>query len=304
MQSLIASFLLERQANGCTPQTLQWHRDSLSLFVAWLESQDCPNDPNAWTPTLLRQYVVHVQGRMRKDGKPLAGSTVTSYVQSVLAFVRWLVAEELIDRDITKNVRKPPPPHVEKQPLTDDELRSLLVAAKASTHPLRDYAILCLLIDTGLRAAELTSLTLACVSFEQQLILVRNGKGRKDRAVPFSLTTGKAVRAYLHKERSPERQTDLLFITDDGQALAIRSLHSLIRRLACVAGVDRAHPHLFRHTFAVHFLRNGGDSLMLQRLLGHSSLTMTNHYVTMQTGDLVQGHLTASPLTSLTKTRR
>lgn len=133
---------------------------------------------------------------------------------------------------------------------------------------------------------------------DQYLLLVRSGKGRKDRAVPFSVVTAKAIRRYVLKSR-PNAASPHLFISKRGTALRPNSLLQLIERIAAAANVDHAHPHKFRHTFAVNYLRNGGDPLTLQRLMGHSTLAMTNEYVNLVTGDLLRGHQTASPLSGL-----
>jgi site-specific recombinase XerD len=301
MEELISAFLMERRASGSTPKTIGWHRDSLRQFARWVEECGYSTDPHDWSSTLIREYIVSVQSKTRADGQPLSGSTVTSYVQSLLAWCRWLYAEEIIDKDITRNVKKPVAPQVEKQPLTKTEITRLLRSARQSDNPLRDYAMLCIMIDSGLRATELLTLDVDSVSFEQMLLFVKNGKGRKDRVTPFSLQTAKAIRAYLLKERPKHAPICTLFVSAEGAALKVRSLHSIVRRIATRARVERAHPHLFRHSFAMHFLANGGDSLVLQRILGHTSLTMTNRYVNMSSHDLSARYSDASPLMNVTR---
>lgn len=298
LSSLIHSFLVERRASGFTAKTVAWHEASLTLFRLWVEETGNPTDPTRWTPTLLREYIIHLQSRTSKTGTPLSPSSVTSYTSSTLAFVRWLFHEEFIDKDIAAKVRKPRAPQEQKQPYSDADLKRLLEAAKQSKQGLRDYAMLCVLLDCGLRAAELTNLRTGDCLSDQNLLLVRFGKGGKDRAVPYSYETGKAIRRYLLRGRRAS-DSDYLFLSEKGGRLMPNSLLQLIGRVAGSAGVDGANVHRFRRSFAVGFIRNGGDSLILQRLMGHSTLQMVNTYVALANEDLLRSHHTASPLMNL-----
>jgi site-specific recombinase XerD len=299
MRQLISAFLLDRQAEGCTANTLAWHESSLTLFRQWVEQEGHPTDPTAWTPTLLRAFIVDLQSRTSKRGKPLSGASINSYVGSLLAFVRWLHQEDFIEDDLASRVKKPKKPQVQKHPYSDDELIRLLDAAKQTAHGLRDYAMLCILLDCGLRASELTNLTLDAVIPAQHLLYVRYGKGQKDRVVPFSPDTARALNRYLLRARHGD--SPFVFLSDRGSCLTPNSLRQLIGRIAKSANVEGANVHRFRRSFAVSFLRNGGDSLILQRLLGHTSLTMVNVYVTLATDDLEKSHQAASPMRHLRK---
>lgn len=284
MNTHVRAFLLSRQADGCAPSTIEWHTMSLRTFERWLSAEQKPTDPQEWSPTLLREYVVHLQG------SALASATVTNKVQSLLAFTRWLHLEGFTDTNVGERIKKPKPLYQQKQPFTADELRRLLKVAKSNP---RDHALLCLLIDCGLRANEVCTLLRADVILPQGLLKV-TGKGNKQRVVPFSIHSGKVLSKWLARPS----ESEYVFPTENG-CLVPRSLHSLIRRIATKAGVEDAHPHRFRHTFAVSYLRNQGDPLTLQRLLGHTSMTMTQHYVNMNTADLSERHAIASPLTHL-----
>jgi site-specific recombinase XerD len=253
-----------------------------------------PHDPEQWTPALLRDYVVHLI-----DGTTLAPASVTSKVQSLLAFTRWLHVEGYTSSNVGERVKKPPLPQVQKTPFSDDELRALLAAAKASSP--RDYVIVCLLIDCGLRAGELTSLTVENVLLHQNVLMV-HGKGRRDRVVPISPQSSRAISRYL-QERQRRRGDQGVYLIESRSAgpLSPNSLLQVVKRLGRDANVAHVHPHRFRHTFAAGFLRNGGDPFSLQRLLGHTTLAMTNRYVAMSTEDLRRTHGHASPLTQLLK---
>lgn len=279
----IDAFILTKQADGCSPKTLAWHRQSLTTLHRWLIANDHPLDPEDWSTMMLRTYVVYLQST---DLKP---SSVTTKVQSLLVFTRWLHEEELTATNVGARVKKPNAPLTQKQPFTEDELKRLIDAADT----LRDKAILYVLIDTGIRVSELVGLTRDKVLLDQNLLVVF-GKGQKERVVPMSIKTSLMMRKLLMKTHDHR-----VFMGRKGGWLTTNGVQQLLNRLAHLANVENVHPHRFRHTYAISMLRNGSDSLVLQRLLGHTTLTMTNHYVNMVHEDLQREHATASPITKL-----
>jgi integrase/recombinase XerD len=150
----------------------------------------------------------------------------------------------------------------------------------------RVHAFTCLLLDTGIRADEALSLRRGDVDLDNLLIKVK-GKGRKDRVVPMSLELRRILFRWMTKQTF-----DLVFPTRNGtkqtQRNALRDF-KLMGKAVGITGV-RFSFHTMRHTFAVNYIRNGGDVFRLQRILGHSSLEMTRRYVNLQTEDLSAVH--------------
>lgn len=301
MSDLLTAFLLDRRASGCTAKTLQWHEACLGLFYDFLQEENHSTNPDEWTPTLLRAYIVHLQTRSSRRGDALAASSINSYARSLLCFVRWLHEEGYTDTNIGQRVKKPRLPQTIKEPFSDAELHALLRASKATRNPERNYAMVSVLIDCGLRASEITNLRTKDVLTDQNVLVIKSGKGNKDRVVPYSASTARAIRRYERKKAS---DSPYLFVSEHGDKLMPNSLRQFVERIGSRAGVENAYPHRFRHTFAVSFLRNGGNPLTLQRLLGHTTLTMTNGYVAMNTDDLKDAHAVASPLASLLRSEK
>jgi integrase/recombinase XerD len=137
------------------------------------------------------------------------------------------------------------------------------------------------LADTGMRAAELTSLTLDAVHFEEDgAYLKLRGKGRKEREVPMGRLSRRLLHAYIHRSR-PANTSTALFLAKSGSALTPGGLDQLLYRLrdrAGVAGV-RCSAHTFRHTHAVRSLEAGQDVYRLSRLMGHSTVSTTEGYL-------------------------
>jgi integrase/recombinase XerD len=129
-----------------------------------------------------------------------------------------------------------------------------------------------LLVDTGIRASELCRLAVSDLDLKNQRLLFM-GKGNKERYLPIAARTRQALWRYLASRDEP-KPTAPLFLSSTQRPLDRTGLQKLVGRLGERAGVRNVHPHRFRHTFAITFLRNGSTVFALQRILGHSSLAL------------------------------
>lgn len=161
----------------------------------------------------------------------------------------------------------------------------------------RDRAILLFLLDTGVRVSELCGADICDVDFELGRVLV-TGKGNKSRYVYLGRISRQALWKYLD-DREPSarsRTNEPLFVSQNGLYRMTRgSVGQLIKRLGNKVGETGLHAHRFRHTFAIQFLRNGGNIFELQQLLGHTTLDMVKHYVRLAQMDLKEAVKKASP---------
>jgi len=185
------------------------------------------------------------------------------------------------------------------EPFGADELRRILDAAAytdewvtatgkttRSKRPTadRDKAIILTLLDTGMRASELCDLNLGDYDDKLGRFHIRHGKNDKERFVVCGNRTQKAIWRYLLR-RPKAKPKDVLFATRGGM-LNRTSLHHTLKRIGDRAGISNVHPHRFRHTYAVNFLRNGGNVKTLQEILGHETIEMVMHYVRLAEQDL------------------
>ena len=168
------------------------------------------------------------------------------------------------------------------------------VSAQRAT-ALRDRAILLTLVDTGIRASELTGLALQDYDERKGRLHIRHGKGDKARMVFLGDTARMAVWRYLGTREGAGKEGPL-FATRTGQAMDRAGLLHLVQRIGQRAGVAKTHPHRFRHTFAIWFLRNGGNPLELQRILGHEKLETVLIYVRLAEVDIERAAKAASPV--------
>jgi integrase/recombinase XerC/integrase/recombinase XerD len=169
----------------------------------------------------------------------------------------------------------------------------------------RLYLMVLLLLDTGIRASELCTLTLDNTFIEENYIKV-TGKGNKERIVPFGATTKKALIRYATTWRPEPVHSDVneLILSVEGRPLSYSGLSHALKRLGQRAGVPRLHAHLFRHTFAVRYLMNGGDVMTLRLMLGHTTLDVTQMYMHLAEAHVKVQHSRFSPVDRLRLGRR
>lgn len=234
--------------------------------------------------------------------QPLSPGRVHKYYGDLRTLFRFIVAEGGLETSPMELLRPPVRRADQVQPFTLEEVDALIAAACRSRHPRRNEAIVKFLLDTGCRASELCSLKVGDVDWQARRCTVL-GKGNKSRLLLFGGVTKKALWRYLQEDpRNPDQP---LFAADRGtragDALTRSGLLQLIERLGKAAKLEncRCHPHKFRHTMAVTFLRNGGNVFTLKELLGHTTLAMTSNYVALAQADLENQHRQFSPVDSL-----
>jgi integrase/recombinase XerD len=236
--------------------------------------------------------------------------TVLNYHTGLAALWTWATRFEYAATHVVHQVEPPDPEKRAIVPFDEEEVRRLLEALtytkpytrpgkRATRHKLpdadRNRAIILLLLDTGIRATELCELKINEVDLKIRY-LVPFGKGDKERVLPFSARTGQAIFKYLANYRRESRANEPLFATSNGRALDRDELYKLLKSAGKRADINDVHPHRFRHTFAITYLRNGGDAYTLQAMLGHTSMDMVKTYLAIANIDLVRSHRIASPV--------
>jgi integrase/recombinase XerD len=277
-----------------------------------------PHNPEI-TTALLQNYFVWLRTdykprRITGDGQALASKTIHNFYVSLSAFFTWACREFELPNPI-KTVPVPKFEQAPIEPLTKEEVEALLKACdlcnEAKTVDRRKYvmrrwsgkrdqAIIMMLLDTGLRASELSALKIGDVDLKTGKALVRHGraggaKGGKGRTVFLGKAARRTLWRYLTEREDGEDPDAPLFLVKYDRPLNKNALRLLIVHLGQKAGVKKCHPHRFRHTFAITYLRAGGDLFTLQALLGHSTLDMVQHYARVAEIDIEQAHKRASP---------
>jgi len=192
------------------------------------------------------------------------------------------------------------PPKLPKQfpyVLNNSQVQALLKAAyHRNFEGIRNYAMILMFLDTGIRRSELINLNLRDIDLASRSLRVI-GKGNKERIVYLGRVAAKALREWLSK-RGFREYDDGTFITRAGDRLKLRYIDKLMERIAKKAKITgvRCSPHTLRHTFATNYIRNGGDPFSLQQLLGHSDIKTVMIYVHMGGTALREAHAKFSPV--------
>jgi len=308
-------FLQYKTAEGLSPRTISRYRDFLRI---WLKhAGDVPL--NQITTDSLRTFLIWLRTeyqpyRITGAERALSNKTVRNIYMFLSSFYTW-AGRELNLPSPLKGVPAPKFEQVPVEPFTKEEITALLKACEFSraarttlrrsytmqrVNVHRDQALILVLLDTGLRASELCALQIGHVDMQTGKVIVRPGreggaKGGKGRTVFLGKTARRALWRYL-VDRADGKETDAPLFTDRyDHPLNKNSLRLAIARLGKNAGVKHCHPHRFRHTFAITYLRSGGDVFTLQSLLGHSTLDMVQHYARIAEIDVEQAHKRASP---------
>lgn len=170
---------------------------------------------------------------------------------------------------------------------------------------LRDYCFLLTLLDTGMRLSETLSLKVGDLDLEEMWVNVI-GKGNKERRVAMSARLLVELKPYLRKREAAVASVGVpdspwLFPNDIGTRLCSKTMQKHLKTYGTKADIKRVRvsPHTFRHTFAVNFVRNGGDPFTLQKILGHSSLETTRRYCELAEEDVLRRHRELTPLATM-----
>lgn len=234
----------------------------------------------------------------------ISKKTIKRELSALRNFYRFLEVNGVIKYNPFLAITSPKPDIKYPKVLYEDEINKLLKANNERTDELkdRDQAILELLYDSGIRASELINLNLSNIDFNGRLINVF-GKGSKERLVPFSDIARAALKKYIKGLRTElllkseeEELPTVVFLNSKGKKLTIRGLEYILKQVEMKTGVFLdLHPHMLRHTFATHMLEHGADLRVIQKMLGHASVSTTQVYTHVTTEAMKSEYLKAHP---------
>lgn len=253
-------------------------------FVAYLETRGIPPTLDALTPANVRAAVIHhlEQGPARKGANRTRDGEVAAraYIDLMKRLGSWCEEEGLVDVSPLRRLKRRQIAQHLREPFSEAELEALWAACRQTRWAARDEALFLMLLDTGLRIGEATSLTLDNLRLDQQRLIVgAKGKGRRDRIVPLGDRATTALRRYLASDEHPPDAVHV-FVNRWGTPLTGSGGHDMMARLGKVAGVANCFPHRLRHTTATRYLTvHPGDEQGLRRLLGHISDDVLESYI-------------------------
>ncbi|HZC04850.1 MAG TPA: tyrosine-type recombinase/integrase [Ktedonobacterales bacterium] len=267
-------------AHEYAAKSLIWYQQMLGVFTSFCDVEQIADIGEVSAP-LVRRFFDTVRARTDpRTGQPISSQSVHGYARAVRALLNWCVREGLLDERVPRRIAMPKREQKVIATLSVDQIERLLRAAQSA----RDKAIIAVLLDTGLRANELCTLTLDHVHFTPEgAWLLVHGKRDKWREVGLGKRSRQALHKYIYRERShyAERDEQRVFVGTRGRGpLTPNGLDQVLYALRDAAGREhfqgvRVRAHVFRHSFAVNYLAQGGDVFKLSRLMGHTSVTTT-----------------------------
>lgn len=295
LPALIESFILDVQAANRSPNTVKFYRWGLSHWHWWAEREGLAF-PDACRPDAVRRFTSYLQTTNERwdsdwhsSRRKLSPATIHGYHRALKAFCSYLVAEGELEASPFTRLKTYKMPQKQLTPLTDAELKALLAACRDTANGERDTAIILLILDTGLRVSELLQMRLQNVTRTGSITIM--GKGSKERTVTMGVTARRALLRYVTRRTD---RSHSLWMGAQGP-LGVEGVESMLRRRSKQAGIRHVHPHLLRHSFAVRFLKAGGDAFSLMRILGHTSIDITRRYVNYTQDDLTEVQRRFSP---------
>jgi site-specific recombinase XerD len=267
---LARSFRRSLEAQNLSPASVRLYTLSVSYFAAFLDEHKMPLVVANITREHCEEFVTDVLRRRTP-------ATASTYYRGLRAFFAWLIEDGELKTSPMERVKPPRVPEHPPTMLTDDEIKRLFKACDGNSfEQRRDYALLRLLFDTGLRLSEATYLTVEDVDLDAKHVRVL-GKGSRIRVVPFGRKTAAALDRYeRERARHPHATENGYWLGRQGP-LHGGAVDLLIRRRARMAGV-KVHAHLFRHGFAHAWLSQGGQEQDLMQIAGWRSRSMLGRY--------------------------
>ncbi|MGW6189370.1 tyrosine-type recombinase/integrase [Bacillus cereus] len=315
----IENFMLYCTSKNLSVKTLKSYEQTLKLFSAYIKNEFDISEVDKVKSAHIRHYIKYLRERgkytvtvneksatvnfpHKRDDyrKPLSTTTISNYIRNIKVFFNYLYE---VEREIRKNpveAIESIKPHRKKKPLlSKEELQKVMRTFDNTTfHGYRDWLITRLILDTGMRIGECLSLTPDVIDFKTKSILIENPKNNQQRYVYFSQKVSRELKNWL-LYRDRYSNSFYLFPTIRGTQLEIRNFERTLRLNGKKVGVD-IHPHQLRNNFAKYYLLNGGDFVTLSRILGHSSVEVTQKaYLDFTDGEIGRKYQRHSPLSHL-----
>lgn len=300
LAALLAAHLAQMEGRGAAAHTIKNRRSHVRVFLAWCAERGLTR-PSEITLPVLERYQRHLLYHRREDGRSLGSETQAQRMSAVCCFLRGLVkAGKLLYNPAAELERPRRAQRLPRAVMSAAEAEAVLARPDVTTPlGLRDRAILELFYSSGLRRMELLSLRESDLDAERGLLLVREGKGKKDRYVPVGERALHWLARYLEEVR-PRLVRSLaepaLFLSVRGQPFRPNRLSALVQRYVRDAAIGKQGScHLWRHTAATLMHEGGADIRDVQEMLGHADLSTTQVYTRVSVHRLKAVHARTHP---------
>ena len=293
-------FIEYRGTIGSTEWSLYNLERSIRDFIGWADERAVTH-PEHVTQAVLQRYQRWIYYYRKKDGAPLSITSQRGKIIPLRVFFKWLTrtgqlpANPAAEIDLPRSIRRLP-----RHVLTEEEVEKVMALPDISTAVgLRDRTMMEILYATGMRRMEITRLETSDIDHDRCVVLIREGKGRKDRMIPMGERALYWVQEYLDKSRPQlmwNAQDHTLFVGKYGEGLSYMWLSTVIAAYVKKANIGKSGScHLFRHTMATLMLDGGADIRFIQAMLGHVDISTTQIYTQVAIKQLQRVHRETHP---------
>jgi integrase/recombinase XerD len=300
LAAYVLRYLEWLQVHNYAAPTVQNRQSYLGVFVAWCSERGLVT-PREITKPILERYQRSLYTHRKTNGEPLTFRAQHARLIPIRAFFKWCAKQNYLLYNPASEIELPRLEHrLPKHVLTKSEVEQVLAQPDTSEPMgLRDRAILETFYSTGMRRSELMGLGLFDLDRERGTVMIRQGKGKKDRMIPIGERAVAWIDRYQTRVR-PElvvaRGNATLFLTQAGEAFTPDRLTQLVRGYVNAADIGKTGScHLLRHTMATLMLENGADIRYIQAMLGHAELSATQIYTQVSIRKLKEIHSATHP---------
>lgn len=279
-----------------TRETIAWYRVLIHRFECFANGLGVRHWSDVSLATLVA-YQQHVTANGNRRGQPYSIPVRNLHLTVIRALLGYLYKVKVISQNPTALLQfAREPTRLPKPVVTVRDMERLLASPDLDTTlGFRDRTIMEVFYSTGIRVSELVHLRLQDLDLDEGILLVRKGKGGRDRAVPFGRVAGRCLRVYLDHVRSKilgnRPDPAHVFLTPRGCPYTTRALWERIVWYSNRAQLGgRVTPHMFRHAFATHMIQNHANVRLVQEMLGHAKMRTTERYVSLTITDLQSAH--------------
>jgi integrase/recombinase XerD len=301
---LVEEFCQDMAARGYSERTVGNRRFMLSYLAAWLAERGITRPAEVTRPVLesYQRWLFHYR---KANGEPLSFRSQSQRLLAVRAFFKWAARGRHVLHNPASEIELPKAERRLPRPALTVAEAELVLAQPDLADPIgvRDRAILEVFYSTGIRRFELAHLAVTDIDHERATLLVRLGKGKKDRMIPVGERALAWVRRYLTEVRPrlaiAGDDDGTLFLSAEGTGFSLDRLTQLAARYVRASGVPKTGAcHLFRHTMATLMLEGGADIRYIQAMLGHAELSTTQIYAQVSVRALQAVHAATHPAAS------
>ena len=279
--NLYSKFFSQKTLEGLRERTLEDYKEHFNYLKKWVEAKQRTTLARCFDSDFIFSYIYHM-----KEEKGLKATTINIRLRTLKTYLKWLHENGYIDKMHNKiKLQKMQKDTI--QPLSKKNIHKMLqMPDKTEYTGFRDYCLMLLMLDNGIRTKEALNLKIDDLDIKNRTIIIRKdvAKTGSTRKVAISRRVAKLLEVLI---KNNDKNVEYVFQSVYGKKLQTTTISRTFAKYGKKAGIkERVSGHVWRHTFAINFLKSGGDVFTLQKILGHTSMEMTRKYVQLSQNDI------------------